>query len=54
MLGEHIDLVCQHHGLKCAQDSDMDQLVSATRPAEIIRELKEALPTSSEAKPEEG
>jgi uncharacterized membrane protein len=60
MLAEHestkalqlLGALCEHHGPKCAQDSDVDQLVSATRPAEIIRELKQALPTSPEAKPE--
>lgn len=56
MLAEHestkalqlLQALCEHHGLKCAQDSDIDQLVSTTKPGEIIRELKRALPISTE------
>lgn len=52
MLAEHestkalqlLQALCQHHGLNCAQDADIDQLVSTTKPAEILRELKQALP----------
>lgn len=62
MLAEHestkalelLRALCQHHGLACAQDRDIDQLVSTTKPGEIIRELKNALPTSDEGKHNKG
>ena len=37
--------LCEHHGLHCADDAEIDQLASMTKPAEIVRELKEGLPT---------
>jgi uncharacterized membrane protein len=37
--------LCQHNGLNCADDPEIDELVSTTKPAEIIRELKHGLPT---------
>jgi uncharacterized membrane protein len=40
--------LCEHHGLKCAADGEIDELVSTTKPAEIIRELKQALPSPSD------
>ena len=36
--------LCEHHGLQCANDTEIDQLVSMTKPAEIVRELKQGLP----------
>jgi uncharacterized membrane protein len=56
MLAEHestealklLRALCEHHGLNCDQDPDIDNLVSTTKPGEIIRELKKALPTSDE------
>jgi len=37
--------LCKHQGLNCASDEEIEQLVSPTKPADIIRELKEAMPT---------
>lgn len=60
MLAEHestkalqlLRALCEHHGLNCAKDADIDNLVSTTRPGEIIRELKKALPNSEEGNKE--
>jgi len=43
---ELLQALCKHHGLQCGNDPELQQLVSTTRPAEIIQELKEALPTT--------
>jgi uncharacterized membrane protein len=43
---ELLQALCKHHGLHCGNDAELQQLVSTTRPAEIIQELKEALPTT--------
>jgi uncharacterized membrane protein len=45
-----LQALCQHHGLSCAKDAEIDELISTTKPAEILRELKEGLPTAAPEK----
>lgn len=42
--------LCEHHGLHCAEDPEIDELLSTTKPAAIIRELKQGLPTAAPQK----
>jgi uncharacterized membrane protein len=37
--------LCEHHGLVCARDPEINELIAQTKPEEIVRELKRSLPT---------
>ena len=39
-----LQALCEHHGLACARDPEIDELIAQTKPEEIVRELKRSLP----------
>jgi uncharacterized membrane protein len=43
---ELLQALCQYHGLSCAKDPELKELISQTRPEEILQELKDSLPTT--------
>jgi uncharacterized membrane protein len=43
--------LCEHHGLSCSQDPELAELISRTKPAEILQALKSSLPTEREGDP---
>ena len=48
---ELLRALCQHHGLSCADDPEISELISKTKPGEILKELKSSLPTGGEREP---
>jgi uncharacterized membrane protein len=41
---ELLQALCEHHSLACAKDPDVRELISQTKPGEILRELERSLP----------
>jgi uncharacterized membrane protein len=41
---ELLQLLCAHHGLSQAHDKEIRELIRATKPDELLKELKENLP----------
>ena len=48
---ELLQALCEFHGLKCARDPEVKELVSQTKPEEILPELNQTLPTGEDQKP---
>jgi len=44
---EMLQSLCEHHKLAVAHDPDVDSLKSPTKPAELLKELKDNLPNSN-------
>lgn len=40
-----VQALCEHHGLACARDPEIRELIAHTQPEEIVRELRRTLPT---------
>jgi uncharacterized membrane protein len=48
---ELLKALCEHHGLACAHDPELMELISRTRPDEILTALKTGLPGDSGKEP---
>jgi uncharacterized membrane protein len=46
-----LQALCKHHGLNCATDPEIKELVSKTNPSEIVEELKSGLPNETDSQP---
>jgi uncharacterized membrane protein len=44
---ELLKALCEHHGLACANDPEVLELISRTKPAEILNALKTGLPNET-------
>ena len=42
---ELLQALCEHHGLACARDPEVNELLAQTKPEEIVKELRRSLPT---------
>jgi uncharacterized membrane protein len=45
---ELLKALCEHHGLPCSQDPEVAELISRTKPSEILHALKGSLPADRE------
>lgn len=45
---ELLQALCEHHGLVCARDPELNELIAQTKPEEIVRELQRSLPTDGD------
>lgn len=50
---ELLQALCKHHGLACANDPDLEYLVRATKPTEVMTQLRESLPDPETTAPPE-
>lgn len=48
---ELLKALCEHHGLACSNDPELVELISRTKPAEILNALKSGLPTDNGEEP---
>jgi uncharacterized membrane protein len=48
---ELLQALCEYHGLACARDPELKELIAQTKPEEIVRELQRSLPTDDTHEP---
>jgi uncharacterized membrane protein len=48
---ELLKALCEHHGLACAKDPEVTELILRTKPAEILEALKSGLPIDGRGQP---
>jgi uncharacterized membrane protein len=48
---ELLKALCEHHGLPCAKDPEVAELISRTKPSEIVQALKSKLPADAQGEP---
>jgi uncharacterized membrane protein len=48
---ELLKALCEHHGLPCSHDPELAELISRTKPSEIVQALKSSLPADQEGDP---
>ena len=48
---ELLQALCQYHGLACAMDPEVKELIAQTKPEEILQELKRSLPNDDKQQP---